>query len=124
MGLETVDDLDVGDHVVLARELLVADRAGVVLDVGLVRGDVVPAEVADVGVGAMADCAPVDVALLHAEVANRALGPLGLAGTTAGSSAHAAAATTRGSGLAVRALEVGLTDLGLAARDQIQYGTG
>lgn len=100
--LQAVYDFHVGDHVVLPRELLEADRTGVVLDVRLVRGDVVPAEVADVCVGTMAYGAPVHVALLHAEVAHRPLGPLVLD--------------------LERSLEVALTDLRLPG-DQVEYGT-
>jgi len=68
MRLKTMYDLDMGDHVVLPGEFFVADRTGVVLDVRLVRGDVVPTEVTDVCVRAMAHGAPINVALLHAEV--------------------------------------------------------
>ena len=91
MRLQAVYDLYVSDHIVLARELFVAYGAGIVLDVGLVRGDVMPTEVADVGVGAMAYRAPVHVALFHAEIPDRALGALGLAAT--GVTATSAAAT-------------------------------
>lgn len=100
--LKTMYDLDVGDHIVLPGEFFVADRAGVVLDVRLVRGDVVPAEVADVCIRAMAHGAPINVALLHAEVPHRALRALVL-------------------GLE-RALEVALTDLRLAGH-HAKYGT-
>lgn len=100
--LKTMYDLDVGDHVVLSGEFFVANRAGVVLDVRLVRGDVVPAEVADVCIGAMAHGAPINVALLHAEVPHRALRALVL-------------------GLE-RALEVALTDLRFAGH-HAKYGT-
>lgn len=71
--LKTMYDLDMGDHIVFPGEFFVADRAGVVLDIRLVRGDVVPAEVADVCIRAMAHGAPINVALLHAEVPHRAL---------------------------------------------------
>lgn len=102
LRLKTMYDLDVGDHVVLPGEFFVADRAGVVLDVRLVRGDVVPAEVADVCVRAMAHGASINVAFLHAEVSHRALRAfiLGLE----------------------RALEVALTDLRLAGH-HAKYGT-
>lgn len=100
--LKTMYDLDVGDHVVLPGEFFVANRAGVVLDVRLVRGDVVPAEVADVCIGAMAHGASINVALLHAEVPHRALRALVL-------------------GLE-RALEVALTDLRFAGH-HAKYGT-
>ena len=56
-------------HVVLAVELLVADAAGVGLALQ-VCGDVVPVEVARVGVGVVADFAAVVVALLDAEAAD------------------------------------------------------
>lgn len=102
LRLKTMYDLDVGDHVVLPGELFVTDRAGVVLDVRLVRGDVVPAKVADVCVRAMTHGAPINVALLHAEVPHRALRALVL-------------------GLE-RALEVALTDLRLAGH-HAKYGT-
>lgn len=94
LGLYAVYDLDMGHHVVFARELLVADRARVILDVGLVRGHVVPAEVAYVGVGALAHGAPVDVALLDAKVPDRALGTGALGLVVASSRPDANAATT------------------------------
>lgn len=100
--LEAVYYLHVGNHVVLPRELLVAHGARVVLDVGLVRGNVVSAKVAYVGVGAMANGATINVALFHAKVANRALASLAL---------HLEGA-----------LKVTLTDIRLP-RDKIEYGT-
>lgn len=100
--LKTMYDFDVGDHVVLPGKFFVADRAGVVLDVRLVRGDVVPAKVADVCVRAMAHGASINVTLLHAEVSHRALRAFVL-------------------GLE-RALEVALTDLRLAGH-HAKYGT-
>lgn len=112
-----------GDHVVLTRKLLVADWARVILNVGLVRGHVVPAEVAYVGVGALAHGASVDVALLHAVVPDRALGAgaLGLAVGRDRGRAGAGATTRRP---LVGAFELGLANFGLTARDQIKYGTG
>jgi len=95
-------DFDVGDHVVLPGKFLVADRAGIVLDVRLVRGDVVPAEIADVCVRAMAHGAPVNVALLHAEVSHRAFRALVLGFE--------------------RAFEIALTDFRLASH-HAKYGT-
>lgn len=66
-------DFHVGDHIVFSGEFFTADRTGVVLDVRLVRGDVVPTEVADVCVRAMTYGAAINVALLHAKVSHRAL---------------------------------------------------
>lgn len=80
---DTVDDLDVGDHVVLPGEFLAANRTRIVLDVGLVRGDVVTAEVANVCVGAMAHGAAIDVTFFHAEVAHRAFISAATGATTA-----------------------------------------
>lgn len=71
--LITMYDFHVGDHIVLSGEFFRANRAGVVLDVRLVRGDVVPAEVADVCVRAMTYGAAINVALLDAKVSHRAL---------------------------------------------------
>lgn len=73
MRLKTMYDLDMGDHVVFPGEFLVTDRAGIVFDVRLMRGDVMPAEIADVCVRAMAHGAPINVALFYAEVSHRAL---------------------------------------------------
>lgn len=102
MRLKTMNDLNVGDHVVLSCELLEADRTWIVLDVRLVRGDVVPTKVADVCVGTMTYGAPINVALFNAKVSHRALRPLVFD--------------------LKRTLEVALTDLRLAG-DQIKYGT-
>jgi len=99
---KTMYDLDVSDHVVLPGEFFVADRAGVVLDVRLVRGDVVPAEVADVCIRAMAHGASINVALLHAEVPHRTLCALVLGFE--------------------RAFEVALTDFRLTGH-HAKYGT-
>lgn len=102
MRLQAVYDFNVGDHVIFPREFLKTNRARIVLDVRLVRGDVVPAEIADVCVGTMAYGAPVYVALFHAEVPYRAFRSLVLN--------------------LERSLEVALADLRLAG-DQIKYGT-
>ena len=56
-------------HIVLSIELLVADGAGVGLPLQM-RGDIVPVEVARVGVGIVAHLAAVSVAVLDAEAAN------------------------------------------------------
>lgn len=67
-------DLYVGGHVVLARELLEAERARIHLNVALVRGHVMPAEVADVRVDTRADLAAVRVLPLFGTiVAHRSL---------------------------------------------------
>lgn len=95
-------DFHVGDHIVFSGEFFTADRAGVVLDVRLVRGDVVPAKVADVCVRAITYGAAINVALLHAKVSHRALRPLVLN--------------------LERALKVALTDLRLAGH-HTEYGT-
>lgn len=72
--LDFVYDLYVGGHVVLARELLEAERARVNLNVALVRGHVMPAEVADVRVDTRADLATVRVLPLFGTiVAHRSL---------------------------------------------------
>lgn len=102
MRLKTMNDLNVGDHVVLSCKLLEADRTRIVLDVRLVRGDVVPAKVADVCVGTMTYGTPINVALLNAKVSHRALRSLVFD--------------------LKRTLEIALTDLRLAG-DQIKYGT-
>jgi hypothetical protein len=67
-----VYDFEVGQHVVLPGEILAADRTREHLDVQLVRGHVVPAEVADVSVDPAAHRASVQIVLLpHAEVPRR-----------------------------------------------------
>lgn len=72
--LDFVYDLYVGGHVVLARELLEAERARIHLNVALVRGHVMPAEVADVRVDTRADLAAVRVLPLFGTiVAHRSL---------------------------------------------------
>lgn len=72
--LDFVDDLNVGGHVVLARELLKAERTRIYLDVALVRGHIVPAEVADVRVDTRADLAAIRVLPLFGTiVAHRSL---------------------------------------------------
>ena len=95
-------DLNVGDHVIFPREFLKTNRTRIVLDVRLVWGDVVPAEVADVCVGTMAYGTPVYVALFHAEVPHRTFRSLVFD--------------------LKRSFEVALTDLRLTG-DQIKYGT-
>lgn len=100
--LKTMYDFHVGDHIVFSGEFFTADRAGVVLDVRLVRGDVVPAEVADVCVRAMTYGAAINVALLHAKVSHRALRALVLN--------------------LERAFKVALTDFRLAGH-HTEYGT-
>jgi len=102
LRLNAMYDLDMGDHVIFPGEFLVANRAGIVLDVRLVRSDVMPAEIADVRVRAMAHGAPVNVALFHAEVPYGSLRSLVL-------------------GLE-RTLEVALTNLRLAGH-HAKYGT-
>lgn len=73
MRLKTMYDFHMGDHIVFSSKFFTANRAGVVFDVRLVRGDVVPAKVADVCVRAMTYGAAINVALLHAKVSHRAL---------------------------------------------------
>lgn len=100
--LKTMNDFNVGDHVVLSCKFLVTYRTRIIFDVRLVRGYVVPTKVADVCVGTMTYGAPINVAFLNAKVSHRALRPLVFD--------------------LKRTLEVALTDLRLAG-DQIKYGT-
>ena len=97
-----MNDLNVGDHVVFSGELLEANWTGVVLNVGFVGCDVMPAKVADVCVGTMAHGATVNVAFFYTKVSHRSFSPLALS--------------------LKRALKVALADLRLGA-DQIEYGT-
>lgn len=100
--LKAVYYFHVRDHVVLARELLETNRTRIVFYVRLVGGNVVATKVAYVCVCTMTNGASVNVALLHAKIANRTLGSLALDFEAS--------------------LEVTLTDLRLAG-DQIKYGT-
>lgn len=102
MRLKAMYDFNMGNHVIFPGEFLIADRAGVVFDVRLVRGDVVPAEIADVCVRAVTHGAPVNVALFHAEISHRALCTLVLSFK--------------------RAFEIALTDFRLASH-HAKYGT-
>lgn len=95
-------DLDMGNHVVFSRELLETNRARIVLDVGLVRGHVMPTEIADVCVSAMADGATIDVALFNAEVSHGAFGSFVFS--------------------LKRAVEFALTDIRFGG-DEIEHGT-
>lgn len=100
--LKTMYDFHVGDHIVFSGEFFRADRTGVVLDIRLVRGDVVSAEVADVCVRAMTYGAAINVALLYAKVSHRAFRALVLN--------------------LERAFKVALTDFRLAGH-RTEYGT-
>lgn len=95
-------DLNMSDHVIFPGKFFAAILAGVVLDVRLMRGDVVPAKVAYVCVSAMTHCAPIHVALFHAVVSHRAFRALILS--------------------LERALKVALTDFRLAGH-HAKYGT-
>ena len=91
-----------GDHVVFPGELLETNRTGVVLNVGFMRGDVMPTEITDVCVGTMADSASINVAFFYTKISHWSFSSLALS--------------------LKRALEVALADLRLGA-DQIEYGT-
>lgn len=100
--LKTMYDFHVGDHIVFSGEFFRADRTGVVLDIRLVRGDVMSAKVADVCVRAMTYGATINVALFYAKVSHRALRALVLN--------------------LERAFKVALTDFRLAGH-HTEYGT-
>lgn len=90
-------------HIILTRKLFETNRTRVVLNIGFVRCYIVATKIAYVGVSAMANSTPINVALFNAEIPNRSFCSFALN--------------------LKRSLEVALANFRLTAADQIEYGT-